>query len=51
MRSGLLGKMQERHMTGAQLVEQNNTTNPASSEHEGVSPSLTQNGHQAASGK
>ena len=49
MRSGLLGKMQERHLTETQPVEQNDITNPASSEHEGVSPSVTQNGHQSVS--
>jgi hypothetical protein len=51
MRSGLLGKMQERHLTETQHEEQIEITNPASTEHEGVSPSVTQNGHQAVSGK
>lgn len=53
MRSGLLGKMQDRHATGRLLVGQDNVANTALSEHERTSPSLTQNGHhtQAVSGK
>jgi hypothetical protein len=51
MRSGFLGKMQERHVTGTQLIEQNDITNPALSEQQKMSPSLSQNGHQTVSGK
>ena len=53
MRSGLLGKMQDRHVTGRLLLEQDNVANAAFSEHERTSPSLTQNGHhtQAVPGK
>ncbi|XP_028402705.1 mediator of RNA polymerase II transcription subunit 4-like [Dendronephthya gigantea] len=49
MRSGLLGKMQERHVPGSQPMEQNITTNPTSSELDRASPSLPQNGEQDVS--
>ena len=50
MRSGLLGKMQERHVPGAQTLEESSRTN-RTAENDENSPSLTQNGHQAVPGK